>query len=87
MQEKLNKLESQQREAQAKISRIAFEQWLSSNTTKALKLQLLIDYEDIQDNWVHSRYIGDEEPKARGQAEYIEGLLVILNELRGNNDD
>ena len=87
MLEKLNKLEKRQRELQERISKPAFEQWLSSNTTKALKLQLEIDLSDIQDNWTHSRYIGEEEPKARGQAEYIEGLLTILPDLRGNNDD
>ena len=87
MLKKIEALESQLTEVQAKISRSAFEHWLSSNATKALKLQMEIDLENITDNWINSRYIGEEEPKARGQADYIEGLIAVLPDLRGEIDD
>lgn len=84
---KIERLESQLAEVQAKISPTAFEQWLSSNSTKALKLQMEIDQENITDNWKSGRYIGEEEPKARGTAEYIDGLFAVLPLLRGEDND
>ena len=87
MLKKIEALEHQLAEVQARISPTAFEQWLASNSTKALKLQMEIDAENILDNWKNSRYIGEEEPKARGQADYIDGLIAILPDLRGENND
>ena len=87
MLKKIERLESQLAEVQAKISKTAFEHWLHSASTKALMLQMEIDSENILDNWKNSRYIGEEEPKARGQADYIDGLIAIFPDLRGNDND
>jgi len=84
---KLDKLESQLTELQAKISPSAFEQWLSSSSTKVLKKQLELDLEELKDNWSGSRYSAQDEPKARGQAEYIEGLLEMIPLIRGIDND
>lgn len=84
---KLEILESQLAELRVKISPIAFEQWLASNSTKALKKQLEIDLEELKANWVASRYIGDEDPKARGQADYIDGLFDLIPLIRGTDND
>jgi len=87
MLKKIDKLESQLAETRSKISRIAFEQWLSSSSTKALKQQLELDLEELKDNWSSSRYENDDEAKARGQAEYIEGLLDVIPLIRGEDND
>lgn len=79
-------LESRLAEARAKISPIAFEQWLSSSSTKALKLQLELDLEELKDNWISSRYSDNDGVKAQGQAEYIEGILAVIPLIRGNDD-
>ena len=85
---KLEKLESQQAEVRARISPTSFEQWLHSNVTKALKLQLDIDLEELKDNWASSRYDQiDTEAKARGKAEYIEGLYELIPLIRGEDND
>ena len=87
MLKKIEKLESLLAETQAKISKTAFEHWLSSNSTKALKLQMEIDQENMVDNWISGRYIGEEEPKARGAAEYIDGLFNVIPLIRGEDND
>lgn len=87
MLKKIEALEAQLAEVQSRISKTAFEHWLSSTSTKALKLQMEIDQENITDNWKSGRYIGEEEPKARGTAEYIDGLFAVLPLLRGDDND
>jgi len=84
---KLEALESQLAELRAKISPIAFEQWLGSSTTKALKKQLEVDLEELKENWISSRYIGDEEIRARGQAQYIEEFFNVIPMIRGEDND
>ena len=85
MLKKIEVLENRLAEARAKISPIAFEQWLASSSTKALKLQLELDLEELKENWISSRYSGDDEVKARGQAEYIDGMLEVIPLIRGDN--
>ena len=85
MLKKIEVLESQLVEARAKISPIAFEQWLSSSSTKALKLQLELDLEELKDNWISGKYSDNDEVKARGQAEYIDGMLEVIPLIRGDN--
>ena len=85
MLKKIEVLENLLAEARAKISPIAFEQWLASSSTKVLKLQLELDLEELKDNWISSRYSDNDEVKARGQAEYIDGMLEVIPLIRGNN--
>ena len=85
MLKKIEILENLLAEARAKISPIAFEQWLASSSTKVLKLQLELDLEELKDNWISSRYSDNDEVKARGQAEYIDGMLDVIPLIRGDN--
>jgi len=68
-----------------KVTPDGFSQWLASNPTKVLLLQLQIDIETIKENWVRDRYDPDEETRAKGQAAYIDGLTHVIKELKPND--
>ena len=85
MQDKLNKLESNQQEQLSRVTPDDFSNWLGASATKALLLQLEIDLEDLKENWVYSKYNKDEEKQARGQANYIVGLMNTIKTLKSDD--
>lgn len=84
MQTKIESLENKLSELQEKISKDAFATWCGSYSTKALKVQLEIDEEELKDNWANFGYNDKEqELRAQGQAQYIKGLKDMLKDIGG----
>ena len=80
----LEKKESKLKELQARISKSAFQQWLSSNSTKALLMQIEIDREELTEHWAAGRYNDVENQRAIGQSDYMLGLPFVIKELGGS---
>jgi hypothetical protein len=88
MQEKIEKLESRQREILEQIPREDFILWKSSPVTKFLLLQLEIDLEQIKDNWINDYYAHSNtlEASERGKANYNLAVTDVIAAL-GSKDD
>ena len=86
MQIKIDNLEHQLQEIRSKITIDTFEQWLRSKATKALILQLMVDEEDLKENWSHGTFNEEESLRAQGQSQYIIGLINIIPDLGPTRD-
>lgn len=84
MRTKLEQMEANLEELRASISPDVWIQWRASGPTKSLLLQIEIDSEDLKDNWAKGRFNEAEQIKAQGQAEYVDGLPDLINDLGGD---
>ena len=81
MQEQIEKLESLQAELRERTNVEDYIVWKGSTPTKILVTQLLIDLEDIKENWIQGQFQEEgKEAAARAQASYIVGLLNGIND-------
>ena len=84
LRSKLEILEAKLEELRASISPDVWIQWRASGPTKSLLLQIEIDSEDLKDNWAKGRFNDNEQVKAQGQAEYVDGLPDLITNLGGD---
>lgn len=77
--DKIEKLEAKVSNLKEAATQEGFKDWLELPYTKILLLQMQIDLEELGQNW--RNYDNTEHVQAKAQAQYIEALPYIIEDM------